>query len=214
LLGFIQKQLTAPPKRRGKVREGMRELHEAAETLILEALGEDCDVLEAWSDAARQASIAARQAKAKGGDWRKAGRKAYFTKVGARTFPDEPGVGTYRAVIRPVVTRTFAHPDLSNPRSGRRRVYQWDAVAHDPSGSVSVSGSGRTPGEAQQAARAQAADVARGWRSVSGTVSRSLAKKYLAAGRTFSKAGRKPPSGGMRLKYGPGDGSSRKRWEQ
>jgi hypothetical protein len=51
--------------------------------LLIEVLGEDCDILEAWSDAARAASIAARRTKAKGGDWRKAARKAVAGERGA-----------------------------------------------------------------------------------------------------------------------------------
>ncbi len=38
------------------------------------------DLQETWSDAARAASAAARAAKAKGGDWRKAGARAFLDK--------------------------------------------------------------------------------------------------------------------------------------
>lgn len=49
---------------------------------VRRALREAADDIfnEAWSDAARAASAAARRAKAKGGDWRKAGRETYWKK--------------------------------------------------------------------------------------------------------------------------------------
>ena len=53
-------------------------------TLVIEALGPDVHLLEEWSDAARAASAAARRARAKGGDWRAAGRKAFTRSEGGR----------------------------------------------------------------------------------------------------------------------------------
>lgn len=81
LLGFIQKALAKPPKRPQRTRETeVPGLDACADALLREALGEDVGLLEAWSDAARYASIVARRAKAHGGNWQKAARMAVWKK--------------------------------------------------------------------------------------------------------------------------------------
>lgn len=90
----------------------MRELNETAEEMLLEALGGDCDLLEAWSDAARAASIAARRAKAKGKDWRKAGRRAWDQTYDPKTKRSE-GLST-KAI-------KSAFPELSDTQVHRVR---------------------------------------------------------------------------------------------
>lgn len=126
-------------------------------------------LMEKWSDAARAAALAARRAKAKGGDWRKAARDTYFQKTGEKL-----DAGTQRAIIKKM-----------SPSGARREV--WGAVANDPSGSGwQVRGAGRTPGEAQAAARKDAADKARGWKKMGGSVSRGIAQKFVGAGKAFT----------------------------
>ena len=75
------------------------------------ALGEALQALEeAWSDAARAASAAARKAKAKGGDWRMAGRTA-FVKAGAPAAdPAAVASGVLTRYVRPV-RRALSDPE-------------------------------------------------------------------------------------------------------
>ena len=59
----------------------MDELDKAVDRIIRESEADiRAELDEAWSDAARAASAAARRAKVKGGDWRKAAKRAYRKK--------------------------------------------------------------------------------------------------------------------------------------
>lgn len=75
-----------------------RALDETVDDLLLEVLGEDIDLIETWSDAARAASIAARRARAKGGDWRGAARDAFYQTAGRpKTSPTERNMAIAKA---------------------------------------------------------------------------------------------------------------------
>lgn len=123
----------------------MRELDTYTAALLVEVLGPDIDLLEAWSDAARAASLAARRAKMRGADWQQAGRDAYFIRKGV---PVEPGVHK--------VAPKWWRASGSAPIHGED-VMTGLAVPHD----IEVRGYGRSATTARRAARRNAEARAR-----------------------------------------------------
>lgn len=87
------------------------------EQMLLEALGDDFALLEKWSDAARAASIAARRAKASGGDWRKAGRQAALDTIRQSYDPKTPRAKQYR-VVAAKLGNSVRGPDTGHDPSG------------------------------------------------------------------------------------------------
>lgn len=151
-----------------------RHLDAAYEELLLETLGPDVHLLERWSDAARAASIAARRARAKGKDWRKAGRAAFYSK-------DNAGWGgeTHTATS----LKNAPHRAVISPHGKG-----WRAQAEDPNNYGGfpnrIIGYGRTPPEAGAAARRNAAGLANIYRK-QGSFGRQSAKALVNAGRAF-----------------------------